>query len=130
MSNTASGLNTDQPVASVVAEDTAPADVFALLDDEYARAILRATNSTPMSARQLTAELDASRSTVYQRIDRLQALDLLVESTELDPDGHHRSIYEARLDRVVVELVDDEFTVAIERRDHPADRFTEMWEEL
>lgn len=113
-----------------MAQDTVPADVFALLDDEYARGILRATNNKPMPARHLAEELDASRSTVYQRIERLQALDLLAESTEVDPDGHHRSVYEARLDRVVVELSEDDFTVTVARREHPADRFTDIWEGL
>lgn len=113
-----------------MAEDTVPADVFALLDDEYARGILEATNRKPMPARQLAAELDASRSTIYQRIERLQALDLLAESTDMDPDGHHRSVYEARLDRIVVELTEDDFTVTVARCDHPADRFTDMWEGL
>lgn len=113
-----------------VAEDTPPADVFALLDDEYARGILRATKRKSMSARQLATELDASRSTVYQRIERLQALDLLAESTEMDPDGHHRSVYEAQLDRIVIELTEDELSVTVARRDHPADRFTSIWEDL
>lgn len=104
--------------------------MFALLDDTYARAILKATNTQPMSARQLTETIDASRPTVYRRIEQLQTLDLLSESTELDTDGHHRSIYRARLDRVVVELTDDEFTVTVNRRDHPADRLTDVWEGL
>lgn len=113
-----------------MAEDTVPADVFALLDDEYARRILRATNRKPMPARQLAEDLDASRSTVYQRIQQLQAVDLLTESTDVDPDGHHRNLYEAQLDRVIVELTDDTFTVTVKRQDHPADRFTSMWEDL
>ncbi|WP_336022189.1 ArsR/SmtB family transcription factor [Halobellus salinisoli] len=113
-----------------MAKDTVPADVFALLDDEYARGILRATNGKPMPARQLAEELDASRSTVYQRIEQLQAVDLLIESTDLSPNGHHRSVYEAQLDRIVVELTEDDFEVTVTRRDHPADRFTDIWENL
>lgn len=106
-----------------------PADVFALLDDEYARAILRATTDRAMAAPDLVDALDASKPTVYRRIDRLQALDLLAEATELDGDGHHRSVYRARLDRIVVDF-DGEFEVRVERDAHPADRFTEMWEDL
>lgn len=83
-----------------------------------------------MPARHLAEELDVSRSTVYQRIERLQELDLLAESTDVDPDGHHRSVYEARLDRILVELTEDDFTVSVVRRDHPADRFTDIWEDL
>lgn len=117
-------------IARSVAEDTPPADVLALLDDEYARSILRHTNSTPMPARQLSEELDVSRSTVYHRINRLREIGLLAESTELDPDGNHRSVYRAQLDHVVVELVGDEFVVTVNRSEHPADTFTNMWEDL
>lgn len=130
MNNTAFGIIYPSSVPVLVAEDTVPADVFALLDDEYVRGILKATNKKPMPARQLAAELDASRSTVYQRIEWLQAFELLTESTEVDPDGHHRSIYEAHLDRIVVELNEDNFRVTVTRRDHPADRFTDIWEGL
>lgn len=112
-----------------MAENPVPADVFALLDDEYARRILKVTNSTPMSARQLAEELDASRSTIYRRIEQLEALDLLSKSTEVDTDGHHRSLYQARLNRITVELEDD-FRVQVDRRSHPADQFTDMWEDL
>lgn len=111
-------------------EDESPAALFALLDDEYARAILEATSTTPMSAPELAEALDASRPTVYRRIERLRSHDLLEESTELDADGHHRSTYRARLERVVVELADETFSVRVDRREHPADRFTDMWEGL
>jgi biotin operon repressor len=117
-------------VSGRVVEDPDPADVFALLDDTYACGILTATNRTPMSARQLATELDASRSTVYRRIEQLEALGLLVESTEIDADGHHRGYYEARLDRITVDLHADGFSVAVDRSEHPADRFTDVWEGL
>jgi len=117
-------------IVRYVAKDPAPADVFALLDDKYARGILRATNRTPMSARQLAVELEASRSTVYRRIEQLEMLDLLSESTDVDVNGHHRSIYEATLSQITVELIEDDFSVEIDRREHPADRFTDIWEDL
>ncbi len=109
-------------------EDHAPADMFAILDDEYARAILKLTNTQPMSAPQLAATLDISRPTVYRRIEQLQSLNLLSETTDIDADGHHRGIYQARLDRVIVDLTDDQFSIRINRSDHPADRFTDVWE--
>ena len=117
-------------VSGHVAEDLNPADVFALLDDEYARGILKTTNHTPMSARQLATDLDASRSTIYRRIEQLEALGLLVESTEIDADGHHRGCYEARLNRITVELEEDRFSVNVDLSEHPADRFTDVWEGL
>ena len=107
-----------------------PRDVFAVLDDDYARGILRATHSTAMSAPQLAEALDASRPTIYRRIDRLQALDLLSESTQMDAEGHHRSVYRSRLEEVVVTPDESGFTVSVARGEHPADRLTTMWEEL
>lgn len=113
-----------------MAEESPPADVFALLDDEYARGILLATNTKPMSVPQLSTELEASRSTVYRRIEQLEELDLLSESTKVDEDGHHHGVYEAKLNRVVVKLGEDEFELTVTRSDHPADKFTAIWEDL
>ena len=112
-----------------MARDPDPADVFALLDDEYARGILRATKHELMSAPELATELNASRPTIYRRIEQLQELDLLEESTEFDPNGHHRNVYEATLESLTVTLGDG-FSVAVTRSEHPADALTDLWEGL
>lgn len=111
-------------------EDESPGELFALLEDEYARAILAATSQRPMSAPTLAEECDASRSTVYRRIERLKDLDLVAETTSPDDDGHHRHVYAARFNELPVTLVDGEYRLSVDRRDHPADRFTEMWESI
>ena len=114
-------------------EDESPADLFALLDDEYARAILAATSQRPMSAPTLAEVCDASRPTVYRRIERLKEHDLVSETVVLDgDDGHHRRVYEARFSGLSVTLVDGEYRLSVDRRerDHPADRFTDMWESI
>lgn len=110
--------------------DESPADLFALLDDEYARDILAATSQRPMSAPTLAEVCDASRSTVYRRIERLKDLNLVAETTAPDDDGHHRHVYAARFDGLTVRLVDGEYRLSVRRRDDPADRFTEMWESI
>jgi biotin operon repressor len=110
--------------------DDDPPDVLAVLEDEYAQGILRATHSTAMSAPQLAETLDASRPTIYRRIEELQKLDLLTEGTQMDADGHHRNVYQSRLDRVVITPGESGFSVSIDRSEHPADRLTDMWEEL
>lgn len=107
-----------------------PADLLALLDDEYARAILAATSEEPMTAPELAEACEASRPTIYRRIDRLKAHDLVAETTRPDADGHHRRVYAARFEGVSVDLVDGEFRVVVERLDDPADRLTGMWEAL
>lgn len=117
---------------SHVSEDPSPSELFALLEDEYAREILTATNTQPMSAKTLAEECDASLPTVYRRTDRLIECGLLAERTEVVADGHHYSVYEARLDRLTVELADDELRVEVEETspEDVADRFTDMWEGL
>lgn len=104
-------------------------ELFALLDDDYARAILTATSIQPMSANTLSEEIDASLPTVYRRVERLVECDLVTERTKVDDDGYHHSVYEAKLDRLTVDLDDGELHVDVEQTESDiADRFTDMWE--
>jgi DNA-binding transcriptional ArsR family regulator len=103
--------------------------VAGLLADETARAILTATSHEPMSASTLTERCDASGPTVYRRLQRLEDCGLIVERTEIDPDGgHHRQVYAPNLRRVTVELDDGAFEIRIERPEDMADRFTRLIE--
>ena len=106
-------------------------EVLSLLDDEYARTILIETSKEPMSADALAERCDASPPTIYRRIERLAEHDLVASEQQLDPDGHHYKTYEARLDRVSVELEDGRLDVDVRRADESAaDRFTRLYEEL
>lgn len=107
-------------------------DLFGLLDDPYARRILVETRIDPRSAETLSEVCDASPSTIYRRVERLQERELLDGEMRLDPGGHHYEVYSARLQRVTIELTDDGFDVTVERTDEadPADRFTRLYEEL
>ncbi|RNJ27120.1 winged helix-turn-helix domain-containing protein [Halosegnis longus] len=113
-------------------EERLSGEVYSLLDDEYARAILTATNETAKSAKELSKECDASLSTIYRRAERLIDCGLLEEQTELRNDGHHYSVYRARIKRITIELEADELKLGIEdqRSKNMADRFTEMWDEI
>jgi predicted transcriptional regulator len=115
-----------------VNEDCSSEELFSLLDDEYARAILIATSKRPMSAKTLSEECDASLPTVYRRVERLVDCDLLAEQTQIVEDGHHYGVYEARLQRLTVDLSDGNLNVSIEEQqpEDVADRFTEMWEDI
>ena len=108
-------------------------DVLALLDDEYARAILRESSEEALTAAELADRCDASNSTIYRRIERLKECDLIVEQTQYDPDGHHRSVYASRLNGVEVRFEGREVHVELDRIEpdqDPADRFTRMWQDL
>lgn len=85
--------------------DGAFADLLDLLDDEYARGILSALTDAPRPARELMDACGGSRATVYRRLDRLEAHDLVRAETELHAGGHHRKVFEASVDRVTVDLV-------------------------
>ena len=103
--------------------------IAALLEDEYAHAILLFTSRESMSATELSEACDASPSTIYRRIDRLQEHDLLAEKLRLDRDGHHYRTYTARLERITIQLDDGAFEIEVTyRAEDPADRFTELFE--
>ena len=112
-----------------MSEEPDPATVLALLDDEYALAILTETSVEPMSASTLSDRCDASLPTIYRRLDRLAECRLLTEETELAQDGNHYSVYRANLDRLELTLEAGEFAIEIRYRDEDvADKFTRMWE--
>ena len=113
-----------------MSEDPDPATLFALFDDKYARRILAHLTDRPMSATELSERCDASPPTIYRRIDRLKSCDLLAEETKLDENGNHYAIYESRFDSLSVTMDDGTFAVDLSRRDDPADRLTNMWEEI
>lgn len=101
----------------------------ALLEDEYAHAILLYTSTQAMSAPELSEACDASVSTIYRRLERLQEHDLVSDHLQLDREGHHFKTYTARLERIEIELADGAFEIAVTyRSDDPADRLTELFE--
>ena len=117
---------------SRVSDDPPPEEVFDLLADEYARAILTATTDERKSATMLAETLEIAPSTVYDRTDRLCEADFLEEHTEIDETGNHYATYRTRLDRLDVRLTSDGFAVGTERtdRDAAADQLTDLWRNL
>lgn len=114
-----------------MSEDPDAADLFALLDDEYARAILTETSVRPMSAKRLSEAVDASLPTIYRRVERLRDAGLIDERPAFQREGRHYGVYEARLERIDVRLADGALTVSVEvEPTDPADRFTAIWEDL
>lgn len=107
-----------------------PEEVFDLLADDYAREILAHANRKPMSVRDLTTACDAHHSTIYRRLERLQALDLLSEHLHVDIDGHHHAVYETTLAEMTVTLNDDDFHVQLRIEEDPVDRLAQMWRDI
>ncbi|WP_132059332.1 ArsR family transcriptional regulator [Halorussus amylolyticus] len=109
------------------------ATVVSVLDDSLARSILVRTANRALSADELVEGSESSRTTVYRRIRRLVELDLLTESQELDPDGHHFNTYRARLDRVTIDLGTNGFDIDVDRQvveDDAVDRLNRLYERL
>ena len=114
-----------------MADEPDPADVFALLDDEYARSLLAATSHESMTAPALSDECEMSLSTVYRRLEELEACGLVTAEVVPDPDGDHRKRYEAQLDELLVSLDDGSFDVRLRTTSQTAefaDAFTDLWE--
>jgi DNA-binding Lrp family transcriptional regulator len=110
---------------------TDEAELYALLDDDYARRILVETYGDARSAEALSDACGASESTVYRRVERLREHDLIEGFQRLDPGGHHHEVYAARLERVTIDLTDEGFVVEVDyAEEHAADRFTRLYEEL
>lgn len=116
-----------------MAEDCPPDEVFALLDDEYARSLLSATSHEPMTAPELIEQCEMSKSTVYRRLNELEKCGLVKAVRVPDLDGNHRKRYEAQLDELVVSLDQGDFKVDLQtttRTQEFADAFTDLWEGL
>lgn len=105
-------------------------DVVNLLSDEYNKRILRYTREEPRSVSTISDLCDADPSTIYRRIDELEEYGLIEGQHQLDPGGHHYTVYRARLREVRIRLEADGFTIDIERHiaESPADRFTRLYE--
>jgi len=69
-----------------------------VISDTYARNILTALADRPTAAATLAEELDASRPTVYRRLNSLESAGLIESTVALDADGHHRKRFHAVVD--------------------------------
>ncbi|WP_458188405.1 transcriptional regulator [Haladaptatus sp. NG-WS-4] len=113
-----------------MSEELSPAELFRLLDDEYARTILTKTSERPMSAQTLSIECDASLPTIYRRLSDLEACNLVEKYTRPEPDGNHRSVYESTIGHVEIDIDNGALDVTVTEREDVADRFTRVWEDM
>lgn len=115
---------TDEPVS----EESELGDIVELLDDAVIRSILAVTSEEPHSAKELAEYCDVSVSSIYRRVERLEAASLLTEQTRPRADGHHDTVYVARLDRFEVTVENGEIDWTIERESGDiADELSRMW---
>jgi predicted transcriptional regulator len=115
-----------------VSDAPPPDEALALLGDEYASEILIATTEQPMTATTIAEEIDAAPSTVYDRIEDLDRVGFLAETTRTDDRGNHYAEYSARLERLSVDVTADgfELSAAYDDRDQAAERLHALWSDL
>lgn len=102
-----------------------------LLADEYAKAILEEISSEPMTIPELTTHLDASRTTVYRRIQTLSELDLVESQIRPEPGGTDATAYAATLSEINIALESGSFEAEVKRTDTDAvDRLNQLWGDL
>lgn len=104
--------------------------IFAALDDRTSREILAQTSTTDRSARELAGIIDVSETTVYRRLETLKENGLVHESIRIEKDGNHRRVYRATINRIEVDITNEEVTTRIKWDEDGADRFTRLWENL
>ncbi|WP_436923089.1 ArsR/SmtB family transcription factor [Halosimplex amylolyticum] len=104
--------------------------VLSLLGDEYVREILSATSRERQSVKELADRCDVALSTVYRRLEEMEAYGLVAEETAIAPDGSHHSVYVAAVDHLDVEVDDGRIEVALTSHDTPSERFTRIWEDI
>lgn len=104
------------------AESTPDQDAEALLgllDADYTQTILEATRDEPRPARALADACDASRTTIYRRLNRLEDAGFVESHIAHDPDGHHRTVYEATLESVTLDVTDDGYAISVQTTPRP-----------
>lgn len=104
--------------------------MLSLLGDEYVQDILVATSEEAKSARQLSDELDAAQSTIYDRTETMVDHGLLVERTRIVEDGSHHSVYEVNVDHLDIDIEDGKLLVRVQTRESAAERFTSIWSDI
>lgn len=114
-------------------DEDAPAlqEVLDALDDPDCRTIVSVLDE-PMTASEIAEVSDIPLSTTYRKLERLTEAALLVEGTEIRPDGQHASTYAVDFETVVIALTEQrEFEVEVERRPRTPDRRLEnLWSEV
>lgn len=111
-----------------VSDDPELRTVAGLLEDDCARRILELTSVEARSTGELDDRIDASRQTIYRRLEALQDADLVESGTRPRADGHHDEVYVATLDRLTVRLRDGSFECELNREEtDAADELTRLW---
>mgnify|MGYP003865749161 FL=1 len=92
---------------SEAVESVAAETVLDILSDDYAQRIVEVLASQPAPAAMIVEQLDASRPTVYRRLNSLEAAGIVESTVALDPDGHHRKRFHLIVENIGFQLDTD-----------------------
>jgi predicted transcriptional regulator len=90
-------------------------DTDALLEalaDDRSAAILQ-TTAEPRTVEELSDDCDIPLSTTYRQVKRLESAALLEKNTTVDPDGRCAAQYQRTVDKLRVDLLDDDIDVRV-----------------
>jgi DNA-binding HxlR family transcriptional regulator len=87
-----------------------------LLDNEHTQRILEALCQGPQRGRDLIDACEASRATIYRRLNQLEAAGVVTTELYVDPDGHHCETYRLELDRLRVVVESGTVSVTVQPR--------------
>lgn len=94
-------------------------DLLSVLEDDCGRRLLEQVAAEAKPARALVDAVDASRATVYRRLNALEDAGLVETATQYDEDGHHRKVFRATLERVTLELDDGGLSATVATQPSP-----------
>ncbi|MFT4922813.1 MAG: putative transcriptional regulator [Haloarculaceae archaeon] len=97
--------------------ELSPDALLDVLDADYTEAILEAIHDEAKPARALVEECGASRPTIYRRLNTLQEAGLVESRMTLESDGHHRTVFEATLDSISIDVTGDGLTVSVSTKE-------------
>jgi len=107
----------------------ASAELLQTLGNKYSAEILDATEE-PISAQDLSDELEIPIATCYRRIDELTEHDLLeLHDNILSDDRRRIKVYRRNVDEVRVDF-DEGLTVDVEERSEVTNKLDEAWRTL
>ena len=124
------GLLPVEPISESVSKEWGPEDIFDVLASETARDILVLSKSEPMSAQELAERCDASKPTIYRRVQKLNEYDLLEEELAIDDGGNHYNTFRANTDRICFDIGEDDWIVTVHFEEDLVDRFVSAWSTL
>ena len=98
---------------SEAVESVAAEMVLDTLSDDYAQRIVEVLASQPAPAATIVEQLDASRPTVYRRLNSLEAARIIESTVALDPDGHHRKRFHLVVGDIGFQLDTDGISITL-----------------